>query len=224
MPAIKHIPCTVPQRRRTRGCRARALCAAAALLCAAGMGQAQMRVMVIGDSNAVGAGVKPQHAWPMRLMRTARAYVQVFGAPGATIAGPFVGLSFAPQCPAQVVGLFGIDWGILALGTNDFSANVPLATVRDGVRALLGSAPSARWICITPPSLAIEASGAVNALGEPPAAYRSAIAEECTAAGAAVIAGDEVVPPTHLGPSGVHLSPRGHARLARTVARIVTAP
>ncbi len=111
---------------------------------------------------------------------------------------------------------------MLALGTNDVGNNVPLDTMRAGVARLLGTAPHARWACITPPSIAREDTYR-NALGLSVADYRAAIAEACAAAGAVVIEGDRIVPPHLIQPDGVHVAIVSHARLAREVARALEA-
>lgn len=177
-------------------------CLLAAAPCAA-------RILVIGDSNAVGHGVKPSRAWTNRLERSVGEFVQVYGAPGAAIGAPLLGVGFGTECLFQDVGLFNVRVAVLALGTNDGMST--LADVRLATRQTL-QAIDTTWICITPPSVRDETAQL--------AAVRAVIAEECTAAGAALIDGAQLITLDDLA-DDLHLNKRGHAKLARAVKALL---
>lgn len=184
------------------------LSALALLLAAA---PAPARILVVGDSNALGVGVTAPQAWTSRLQRARGELVQVYGAPGMAIGAPTVGLGWHTRCLFTATGLQPPRVAILALGTND--ADSDPAAVRRATRATL-AAVAAPWICITPPRIADR-----DARLEP---IRAAIAAECLAAGAHLVDGTAPIGLAELG-DGLHFAPRGHARLARAVAQALAA-
>lgn len=171
------------------------------------------RVIVVGDSNATGLGVRPSQSWPRQLERLLDVSVDVYGSPGAALSAPYIGLGWSAQCVTRMRGIFRADVpiAILALGTNDSGFDTD--KVRTAVRNILGSlvdAPATRWLCLTPP---------------PSSEYdlaraRRAIAEECAAAGAEVMDGEAVLSrSSDIGTDGIHLSRSGHRRLALALRR-----
>jgi lysophospholipase L1-like esterase len=169
------------------------------------------RILVVGDSNAVGLGVPPSHAWTTRLQRRAREFVQVYGSPGLTVGGPELGVGWQPECLFFDLGLFGatarggVRVAVFALGTND--ASTDLEYVRRGTRQTLAFI-KAPWICITP----LHTKGEKGQLDP----LRQVIREECAAAGARIIEGGSLITDADLF-DGVHLDLSGHAKLAAAV-------
>ena len=179
---------------------------------------ADLRIVVLGDSNATGYRVPAPVAWPMRVMARLRWPVQVLGAPGASLAGA-AGLATTAECPAVDVGYLGVRAAVLALGTNDAWQNAPLPAVAAATATLLGSVTPDRWVCLLPPPSIID--GIPNAVGATLADYRAVIGAACVAHGATVI------DPATLGVrqadlvDGIHLSSGAHARIARAVEAAV---
>ena len=199
-------------------------CAAAIVLASAGAWSAPRpageRLLVIGDSNAVGVGVLPAAVWTNRLERSEKLFVQVWGGPGMSVAHPVLGLARLSECAQAVQGFGTLQAAFLALGSNDYSGTVALDDVRAGVRRLLQSV-STTWICITPLGRMNET--VPNALGLTLQDYRTAIASECQALGAALVQGELVVPSNSrlLGGDGLHLTGAGHDRLFRVTRDVL---
>lgn len=174
---------------------------------------ATARVLVVGDSNAVGVGETPAFVWTNRLERSEAVFVQVLGAPGATLGHPAFGSLQLAGCVRASEGFTTLRAAILALGTNDFMAAVPLADVRAGVRAII-DALAAPWICITPPGRGNEQVR--NQIGLTAQDYRDAIAAECAALGATIVRGEVVVPgDSSMLRDGLHLNRVGHRQMFR---------
>lgn len=195
--------------RRIRGVAGTAVGVALALACLAGVCQA--RILVVGDSNAVGLGVPPSHAWTTRLQRRAREFVQVYGSPGLSVGAPEVGVGWHVDCLFFDTGLFGatarggVRAAIFALGTND--STVDLEFVRIATRQTLAFV-RAPWICITP----LHTKGEKGELD----ALRQVIREECQMVGARIIEGGTLITDRDLADK-VHLDLSGHAKLAQAV-------
>ena len=193
-------------RRRPTGWSAARGLILALLLVGASVTPSQARILVVGDSNALGVGVRTNQAWVVRLQRNLKEYVQVFGAPGATLADPILGIGWAASCLFFDNGIFNsVRVAVLALGSND--ANHDPATVRDATRKTL-SWVRAPWICIIP----LHQRGEDHALD----AVRAVISEECTAVGAVLIDGATLIDDGDLADIK-HLNSIGHAKLARAV-------
>ncbi len=169
---------------------------------------AAARILVIGDSNALGTGVPPQWAWTTIVQRSLGLFVQVYGAPGMSVGSQF-GVGQNSQCILNDIGLFRPKVAIFALGTNDLPN--ALEDVRSATRATLAAVP-ARWICITPPHI----RGNDAALDP----VRAVITEECNTIGAVVIDGARLVSDADLSDK-THLDRGGHLKLARAVTRVV---
>ena len=176
-----------------------------ALLAAAN--PAAARILVIGDSNALGTGVPPQWAWTTILQRSLDVMVQVYGAPGMSVGSKF-GVGQNDQCILNDIGLFRPKVAIFALGTNDLSTTPD--DLRSATRATLAAVPG-RWICITPPHI----RGNDAALDP----VRAVITEECTAIDAVVIDGARLFGDADL-TDNTHLNRGGHLKLARAVTRV----
>ncbi|MDX2170054.1 MAG: hypothetical protein SF182_23490 [Deltaproteobacteria bacterium] len=170
------------------------------------------RILVVGDSNAVGLGVPASHAWPNRLERMTREFVQVYGAPGLSVGFPEIGVGWQPDCLFFDLGLAaaapgaGLRAAVFALGTND--STTPLDLVRSATRNTLAFV-HAPWICITPLRVKGE-KGELDPL-------RQVIREECQMVGARIVEGGTLIDDDDLY-DGVHLDTSGHAKLARAVA------
>lgn len=195
------------------------LLAVLVLVCASA---APARILVVGDSNAVGAGISPEQAWPVRLMRLLREPVQVFGAPGASFSNPFYGLGTTPRCEALASGMFGLRYAILALGTNELANTSTADTIDADVAAILKSIP-APWVCITPPGNKDDTTNFVSVSGLTVDDVRSIITDECLAHGAVVIDGKALLPnePRFLLSDQVHLTAAAHRMLAHAVSKVV---
>jgi lysophospholipase L1-like esterase len=201
---------------------------------------ASARILVVGDSNAIGLGVAPELAWPMRLMHALNEPVQVYGAPGAALVAPFpLGIAVntyltpgptpsvaeqtgdGPSGEKIIQGVVGLRCAVLALGTNDAGQQVTGDAIRAAVAAILAPI-QAPWICITPPGVINETSRRLT--GITMADVRAAIAAECTARGAQVIDGAALLPAkTSLQPDGRHLAASAHALLSKHVAERIEA-
>jgi len=166
------------------------------------------RILVVGDSNATGAGQRSQQAWTMRLSRSTGRMVQVFGAPGASLATPFSDIGDVPECIVRNELGYGLHVAILALGTND--AATPHDAIRDAVDATI-TATRAPWLCLLPPPVrnATQEAALVQ--------VRQIIQDECTAHGAAILDGTQVLTLANLDASGVHFTKLGHMKMARAV-------
>ena len=178
------------------------------------------RLLVIGDSNAVGVRVLPAAVWTNRIERSEKLFVQVWGGPGMSVAHPVLGLARFSECAQAVQGFGTLQAAILALGSNDYSGAVPLDDVRAGVRRLLQSVSTA-WICITPVGRVNET--VPNALGLTLQDYRTAIAGECQGQGAALVQGELVAPygSRLLNEDGLHLTSAGHDHLYRVTRDVL---
>jgi hypothetical protein len=169
------------------------------------------RILVVGDSNALGLGMPPSYAWTTRLQRRAREFVQVYGSPGLTVGGPELGVGWQPECMFFDIGLFGasarggVRVAVFALGTNDSSTD--LEYVRTGTRQTLAFFRGP-WICITPLRIKGE-KGELDPL-------RQVIREECAAVGARIIEGGTLITDADLF-DNVHLDLSGHAKVAAAV-------
>jgi hypothetical protein len=189
----------------------------------AGASAAPARILVVGDSNAIGGGdVSPKEAWPVRLMQLLREPVQVFGAPGASFSSPMFGLGTTPRCESLASGVYGLRYAILALGTNELATTSTAETVDADVVAILKSVP-APWVCITPPARNYDTTNFVSTTGLSMDDVRSIITDECLAHGAVVIDGKALLPnePRFLQADQVHLTREAHRMLAHEVFNVV---
>jgi lysophospholipase L1-like esterase len=195
--------------RRIRGAAVTAVVVAIALGSLSGASHA--RILVVGDSNAVGLGVPPSHAWTTRLQRRAREFVQVYGSPGLSVGAPELGVGWQPECLFFDTGIFGatarggVRVAVFALGTNDSTTD--LAYVRAGARQTLAFI-RAPWVCITP----LHTKGEKGQLDP----LRQVIREECAAVGARIIEGGSLITDRDL-LDDVHLDLSGHAKVAQAV-------
>ncbi len=104
------------------------------------------RVLVIGDSYSVGAGVGPEASWPVRL--PGRVRVDGFSGSGFTRgASPCGDVSYATR--AATHRLAGIDLVVVEGGLND--ADQPSADLEAGFRRLMRTLGGAPVLVVGPP-------------------------------------------------------------------------
>ena len=204
------------------------------LLIALNAAAAQARILVVGDSNAVGFEIPAEAAWPMQLMRKLNEPVQVYGGPGNGLAlrfplgigidtyatpGPTPSTSLTigdgPSGEKIIQGMSGLRCAVLALGTNDAGSTASASEIRSAVAAIL-SPVLAPWICITPPGSNRDATSNGGILMQD---VRAAITAACRAHGATVIDGKALLPfGTSTQSDGLHLTIAAQTRLAEAVA------
>lgn len=104
------------------------------------------RVLVIGDSYSVGAGVLPDQSWPLRL--PGRVRVDGFSGSGFTVgASPCGDVSYATR--ASRAGLAGVDLVVVEGGLND--ADQPLADLEAGYERLVRALGDRSVLVVGPP-------------------------------------------------------------------------
>lgn len=184
------------------------------LLLAAPVAPATARVVVVGDSNAVGVRVAPWRTWPRLLERRLHETVQVFGAAGRSLRTFDGGAPCLDRMNSRRDSV-DIDVLIVALGTND--AQTDLLTVSDSLKALLYAVPKARWACLLPP-LVVDGYWHKESQVAP---VREHIRATCLILGAVVIDTAGTIGPRELQPDGVHLNERGHRILSEQVAELI---
>ncbi|GAA3532086.1 SGNH/GDSL hydrolase family protein [Nocardioides daeguensis] len=104
------------------------------------------RVLVIGDSYAVGGGVLPDQSWPLRL--PGRVRVDGFSGSGFTVgASPCGDVSYATR--AARARLAGVDLVVVEGGLND--ADQPLADLEAGYERLVRALGDRPVLVVGPP-------------------------------------------------------------------------
>jgi acyl-CoA thioesterase-1 len=129
------------------------------------------RVVVIGDSYAVGLGLRqPETSWPSRL----RGRTQVYGFSGSGFSAhtsPCPNVGYAARAPHAVRD--GADLVVVEGGLNDHDR--PAAAIRDGLRSLLTRLRGYDVLVVGPAPAPARAAGAVR--------VDALLAEECHRAG-----------------------------------------
>ncbi|MBM7516320.1 SGNH/GDSL hydrolase family protein [Nocardioides nitrophenolicus] len=119
------------------------------------------RVLVIGDSYSVGAGVRPDQSWPVRL--PGRVRVDGFSGSGFSVgASPCGDVSYATRAARE--RLAGVDLVVVEGGLND--ADQPLADLETGYHRLLRALGDHSVLVVGPPPaplLPYDAVAAVDA-------------------------------------------------------------
>ncbi|MBM0124163.1 SGNH/GDSL hydrolase family protein [Pimelobacter simplex] len=110
------------------------------------------RVLVIGDSYSVGAGVRPEQSWPVRL--PGRVEVDGFSGSGFTIgASPCGDVSYATRATraATLDRLAGVDLVVVEGGLND--ADQPPADLAAGYDRLMRALGDHPVLVVGPPAV-----------------------------------------------------------------------
>lgn len=174
-------------------------------------------VVIFGDSISVGASADTgAQAYAARLAGkiTTADYLLNYSRGGWAVLGD-VGI----VDPASVSGLLQM-WPhtvIIALGTNDFSVEVPVDDFAVAYASMLARLrawnASMKLVCVTPFPRIDEAA---NADGVPLAAYRSAIETACWNAGGYALDGKSAIPEpiTDYLVDGLHPNNAGHRKIA----------
>ena len=119
-------------------------------------GQGDRRVVVIGDSYAVGLGLRdPQASWPSGL----RGRVHVYGFSGSGFsahASRCPGVAYAARAPRAVV--VGADLVVVEGGLNDYDQ--PVSAVRAGFRSLMRTLDGHKVLVVGPPAAPARAAAA----------------------------------------------------------------
>lgn len=103
-------------------------------------------VLVIGDSYSVGAGVRPEESWPVRL--PGRVRVDGFSGSGFSVGASGCGdLSYATRAPRSLRTTTGLV--VVEGGLND--TDQPAADLEDGARRLLRILDGRRVLLVGPP-------------------------------------------------------------------------
>lgn len=106
------------------------------------------RVLVIGDSYSVGAGVRPDQSWPVRL--PGRVRVDGFSGSGFTAgASPCGDVSYGTRAAAR--DLAGVDLVVVEGGLND--ADQPLADLDAGYERLMRALGDRPVLVVGPPAV-----------------------------------------------------------------------
>jgi acyl-CoA thioesterase-1 len=116
------------------------------------------RVVVIGDSYAVGLGLRrPATSWPSRLP----GRVTVFGFSGSGFSvhsSPCAGASYAARAPQALRG--GADLVVVEGGLNDYDQ--PTSAIRSGFRSLARELAGHRVLVVGPPPAPVRAAAALR--------------------------------------------------------------
>ena len=164
------------------------------------------RIMVLGDSGSIAAGVtKVVDASVRQLEDGLNAMVHNFSYGGATVAdlhtagvGILPGMFRQVSAVRQLQLVFGLDCVVITLGSNDWGFGVPLLHFRNAYSELLDGikqfAPHsiAKVICVTPPWRSEE--NAPNQNGETLDAFRETIVALATDRGLPVIRSERAIP------------------------------
>lgn len=103
-------------------------------------------VLVIGDSYSVGAGVRPEESWPVRL--PGRVRVDGFSGSGFSVGASGCGdVSYASRAPRSLRTTTRLV--VIEGGLND--TDQPAADLEDGVRRLLRIVDGRRVLVVGPP-------------------------------------------------------------------------
>jgi acyl-CoA thioesterase-1 len=106
------------------------------------------RVLVVGDSYSVGAGLRPDQSWPVRL--PGRVHVDGFSGSGFTVgASPCGDVSYATRAAAR--DLAGVDLIVVEGGLND--ADQPLADLDAGYERLMRALGDRPVLVVGPPAV-----------------------------------------------------------------------
>jgi lysophospholipase L1-like esterase len=193
-----------------------------ATVLAASTAHADGTAVLIGDSIAAGAyATSYRQSYAQRLTSKLADRIRVvnYSRGGWSVAG--VSPPFTEPANYEATLALWPSAYILALGTNDYSVSVPLASFGAAYASMLstlgGFGSASVIVCVTPILRVGEET--LNAAGATLADYRAVIMDECqVAGGVALDAADALTSPKYL-TDGLHPGDQGHRKLARWLTK-----
>ncbi len=181
-----------------------------------------MAFIVVGDSNATGAGVRPDLTWPMMLSAHRQERLHLFATPGGTLS--FDIGTIAPLVLAALYEPFhDHSVVIVAIGGNDALVpwQLPLATTH--LTAILRAIPSVPKLCVVPCPTAMPVPFPFNAANLE--ATRVMVRTTAAAQGVPILETSSlIVPPGDVLADGGHLSVQGHHKMFDALRVILPPP